>query len=34
MAYEVNGQVLLEGDQHPGALPGRIVRNSLCTIGA
>jgi N-acyl-D-aspartate/D-glutamate deacylase len=30
----VNGQLLLEDGQHTGALPGRIVRNSLCTTGA
>jgi N-acyl-D-aspartate/D-glutamate deacylase len=30
----VNGQVLLEDGKHTGALPGRIVRNSLCTTGA
>jgi N-acyl-D-aspartate/D-glutamate deacylase len=30
----VNGQVLLEEGQHTGALPGRMVRNSLCTTGA
>jgi N-acyl-D-amino-acid deacylase len=30
----VNGQVLLEDGQHTGALPGHMVRNSLCTTGA
>jgi N-acyl-D-aspartate/D-glutamate deacylase len=25
----VNGQVLLEGDKHTGALPGRVLRNTL-----
>jgi N-acyl-D-aspartate/D-glutamate deacylase len=26
----VNGQVLLEDGRHTGALPGRVLRNTLC----
>ena len=30
----VNGQVLLEDGHHTGALPGRVLRNTLYQSGA